>query len=263
MDEGYYGLIQYFPRPETLEAVNVGAYVVCPATFNDVKLSRNHNPIRRRFPGLVFDSVRLHADLQAIANRIRACRGPKELQDLAEQNYGRLMITPPLPMMVEHPSADVAAIFQDLVEELVYTRHRMQAPDLMQALSDLGEEVPIERNVKIPIPVLHRKWFAPVAFLNKARNYVKPHGFAEDERRAIDAASSIGVVGHLLSKSNIRVGEEDVGQRLIVVSNLPEEHDVQKKITEVLGEFGTQVVPVNHIPDLMQHIKENARRMLH
>lgn len=263
MVEGYYGLVQFMPRRETLEGVNVGVYLFCPQRgFAGVRLSRNHNAIRRRFPGLSFNSVRLHADMHAAENRLlgaAASGNVEEIRVLAARNYEEVMITAPLPMMVRHPAADLEELYKDLVEEIVHSRHRVQAPDIQQALSNLGDDVPIERNVRIPIPILDRKLVAPVAYLNKARNYVKPHGFPDDERRAIDAASSIGVYGHLLSKSTTRVEGEEVGQQLIVVANLSE-GKVLDKVVEVLAQFETEVVSASRIDALIQRIREHARR---
>lgn len=263
MVEGYYGLIQYMPRPETLEGVNIGVYLFCPRLgFVRVKLAPNHNSIRRRFPGLAFNSVRLHADMRAAENRIVAASASgdlSEIQMLAARNYGQVMITLPLPLSVQQPSAELEELYKDLVEEVIHPRHRIPAPDIQEALRGLGDDVPVDRNVRIPIPILERKLVAPVAYLNKARNYVKPHGFPDDERRAMDAASNIGVVGHLLSKNKTSVEGEEVAQHLIVVANLPV-GKVLSKVAEVLNQFETDVVSVDQIGALIQRIREHARR---
>jgi hypothetical protein len=115
--QGYYGLIQYLPRPERLEAVNLGVYLVCPALgFSTSMLVPEHCAIRRRFPTHDFRPVRLHADIRAMAGRVAACTTAGELTLLQARSYGHVMITAPLSMAVDDPLADLWALYQDLVE---------------------------------------------------------------------------------------------------------------------------------------------------
>jgi len=116
--KGYYSLIQFCPDASRLEAVNVGIVILCPAL--DILSVRVADPVPRveRFFGPDGHDLS-RVPMMVIATTDRLAMEPiQTVGDLARFAASRanIILTPPRPMRISDPVADLAHLFEVLVE---------------------------------------------------------------------------------------------------------------------------------------------------
>jgi hypothetical protein len=118
---GFYSLMQFCPDHSRLECANVGVVLGCPALgFFDVRLTTRHDRLARMFGKTAFRPLDLEAAKQAMAFRLRS--DAKTFLDRERFRHfigtlaNDLVFTDPRPLRVTNPSADLDALFRELVE---------------------------------------------------------------------------------------------------------------------------------------------------
>jgi hypothetical protein len=116
---GYYSLIQFCPDLSRLETVNVGVVLFCPEIrFIEARMSSNSDRARRLF-GQDVQSDRLRHAKAAMEARFRSDRKSfREVADLerfAQTRANDLLMTPPRPIKVLTPEAEIEALFKEMV----------------------------------------------------------------------------------------------------------------------------------------------------
>lgn len=120
--KGYFSLIQYCPDLGRLEAANVGVLLFCPErSFLKALTTRTNARIRRFFGAEGQDWERINSFKQGIIERIeREGRDVATLDDLQRfiaQRANLIQLTPPRPMKVLDPEADLQALFDEYLGE--------------------------------------------------------------------------------------------------------------------------------------------------
>jgi hypothetical protein len=120
----YYSLIQYCPDLSRAEAVNVGVLLFCPELgFVDARTSSRNDRVRRFFPSLNIDEARLNIMKRSIGRRLRAeptrFEAVEDLIAFIDTRANEMVVTPPRPMQVVEPEADLARLYEELVSEPV------------------------------------------------------------------------------------------------------------------------------------------------
>lgn len=127
--KGYYSIIQYCPDMSRMEAANIGVMLLCHArAFCKAKMADNTRRVKKFFsPHLHGEWWEIESSMLAIAERIE-----HESEDwlaghgaIAEPLVSRfinrlanqIQMTPLRPMRVCDPEAELAELFEDLVDD--------------------------------------------------------------------------------------------------------------------------------------------------
>lgn len=181
---GYYSIIQYCPDPARREVANVGVVLFCPELgFLGTRMAEDTHRIKEVFPKLKSDDKRLTITLQGIAQRLRVDREYfKSVDDLtrfADTRANALRLTPPMPVRVEEPDAELARLFKRLVSD----RERQTRNRIRRALAETFKRkalIPslIQENVKVMLPLFERTIEAPFGYQNSHFNVIQATKFA-------------------------------------------------------------------------------------
>jgi hypothetical protein len=264
---GYYSLIQYCPDPSRAEGANVGVLLFCPELkFIEARTAAGNDRVRRFFGRTSFDPDRLRAAKRAMEYRLR--KEQENFQTLDDLNHfietraNDLTLTPPRPMKVSDPKAELQGLFK----ELVGGRARKEPPppelrELDQLLRQPKLENRIQFDKRVRVPLIGRELRVPYAYQNGALNLIKPHRFPESEDTATSAAMRLAVQGDLLYRHK----EDEIERRLIVVSTFGQsqvDQSLRDRISKILEEYHTRLVPQAKIPEFVREIDREAHESL-
>ncbi len=260
---GYYSLIQYCPDLSKAESVNVGVLLFCPEVkFIGARTSSENTRVRRFFGTGTFDPARLQAAKKAIEARLRLCRDDfrtvDDLNRFIETRANELLITPPRPMKVLNPEADLDALFKELVGGRARQEPRHpEFPELDRAFRKPRIADRVQFDQQVEVPVLGRDIHVPYAYRNGALNLVKPQKFPKAEGNAKETAMRLAIEGDLLFRYKAEDGTE---RKLIVVSVVTQNHDEEREtwIRQILGEYNTRLVSQSQVDEFIQEVQREA-----
>lgn len=257
--KGYYSLVQYCPDASRAEAANVGVLLFCPEIeFIQARVSQGNDRIRRFFEIGGPDLERVNAVKQALVKRLEVDKGSfrtlEDLQRFIGTRAHEVVITPPRPVKVLDPAADLDSLFAELVGGRA-TRSRTEGmpeiPELDQGFRQPRFHSRIEFNQRVSVPVVGRAIEIPYAYRNGAVKLVKPHRFSTNEPAAVDAAMRLAVEGDLLQK----YPEEGTQRRLIVVSFFEDpESEVVSRLDELFREYQVELVRQERVPAFVEQV---------
>jgi hypothetical protein len=251
---GYYSLIQYFPDPSRLEAVNIGVVVY---SSNDGKLclqiSRSNHRIRRFFGNQDWKFV--NSSKAAIANQLRReyFRTVKDLEAYIAKRANAIQLSSPRPMRISQIEEDVRSLFSRLVGEDLIDRKNHVAKDLGQKLADAGVEELVEKAVSIEIPDFKKSIRVPYAYQNGRFNLISPLQF-DPETDLLAKTGKNAIEGKLLyEQPDPKFGE----MRLVVVANFNEriERSTRELVTRILEDNCVKVYPLEMLDPLVEDIR--------
>jgi hypothetical protein len=260
--QSLYSIIQFRPDEARAEGVNVGVVVACPSG-NVVRaaFSANNEAVKKRFGARAFDDGRLTSAKRALKNRLELTE-PAEaaLRAFIAQEAGALVLLEPRPIVITDLDADLAALFGELVGEVQPSRRqrRPAAPNLEKDFNTLElAGVPIDRDVRVPLPGIPTELDFPFAFRNGVRNLIKPQGFALDTDEAFKEAKELAADGQLLAKHPDPADQQ--GRRLIVVGAV-KNLDLVPGMKSLFADFDSQLFVEAEIPELFELIRRTAHR---
>jgi hypothetical protein len=263
-EQGHYGIVQFFPEPDLLEGVNVGVYVLCPAqNAFEVLMSTSNARVRRRFGDATFDSHLLDEDKGALRDRLMSSgiRSLEALKDFRLRESGNLILSEPKSIAITDIRVDARELFAALVPGSdKKRREKVAPPDLRPFFEPLMLGAQIQRDVTVPVPKLGQRIHAPYAYLNKAMNYIIPHGFSPNEKDAIRSAEHIGVQGVMLNRHPVTLNGESVQQQLVIVGESTRK-STGDKLREFFMDFPMRYIPVNDVAPFAQEVRAHARHL--
>lgn len=261
MSNGYYSVVQFCPDFSRMEAANVGVILFCPKKgFLAAKLAPDEARVRRFFGAEGYNATQLAVAKEALENTLetdrRAFETYEDLKRFAEIVANELVVTPPRPISVGDPEADLATLYSELVgEETKAVRPRRAERELAEYLAPLKQSGRVKENFRVTIPVLGRNFRARFAYRNGAINLVKPQPFASDKTHSENTALMLRSEGDLLT-------HPDAGEsyKLIVVPDFPSlevEQKIGPHVREILGEHA-RVVERRDLPKFAKEVAAQA-----
>ena len=202
---GYYSVMQYCPDASRLEAANVGVVLFCPERqFLQAKVAEGNDRIARFFGRASFDASRVNDAKQAIVDRLHTEREQfRDLNDwtqFVETRANAIRLTPPRPMKVVEPEADLEQLFNRLVGGR-QTRVSQGRGNLRVELNRLFSRPDLKhkilKNEQVQVPVTGTVRQAPYAFRNGVLNLVCPLTMTAN---TLNEANKLTVDGNLLNK---------------------------------------------------------------
>jgi len=261
--KGYYSLIQYCPDYSRLEVANIGVVLFCPELrFLKARMVRGNDRVRRIFHGREIDLPQIEGAKMAIAERFETAQSDiTTLDDLKQFIASRgndILLTPPRPVKVVEPDADLNRLFGELVggrSRSLRERGQAEIPELDQLLRQRKVAGKIQFNVPVTLPIVGRRLEFPYAYRNGLLNLIRPKRFPAHEGSALNSAYTLAVDGDLLS----RHPEGGIKRQLIVVSAFEDpQSGLSMKIHNLLDEFGVRDVPVTGLAHFIAEIEREA-----
>ncbi|MBN1489356.1 MAG: DUF3037 domain-containing protein [Phycisphaerae bacterium] len=264
--KAYYSVIQYCPNRSRLEAANIGVLLLCPeAQFVRARTAANNARVRRFFNKDSFDldTKRINATKKAIERRLatdnQSFRTPEDLVRFIDTRANEIVLTPPRPMKVSNPEADLDHLFDELVGGPA-RQPRKGAAEVVPELDRIFHRPSLRNRVlfdqEVQVPVVERSLRIPYAFRNGVLNLVKPQAFSNDVNAATRAAMSLAITGDLLRRHPNEQGKE---ARLVVVPAItPAACDVVERVRAVLSEYCVRTVLPEDITEFGEEIERTA-----
>lgn len=262
--EGFYGLIQFCPRINRFESINVGVYLFSAQSKKiSVKMVEDSERVQSHFGKGIVDEVRFEFSLKSIRRRLELLEPSSEsdIADFATRIAGKMLITAPMSVAVtSSEQSTINFLFNELVDEPRRERVKhAKAPDLSNYFDPLNVGPNVMRNLKVQIPTLGTSMHVPFAYDNAVRNYIKPHGFSTSERSAMKSASAIAANGYLLSRHPVvQQSGAPLACKLIVVANVPS-RALASKLRAIVEDFSVDLVLLDQVDDLVQRVRDHAR----
>lgn len=265
--KGYYSLVQYCPDVARHEAANVGVVLFCPElSFLEARLSSSNHRVRRFF-GEEADQYRhMNAMKQALLDRFRVeaadFRTLQNIQQFVDTRANKLTLTNPKPVKVFDPQADLAALYQELVEEPRKPLSEQMAVPLRKRLDNaLAQErlrPLIQRDFTVEVPALKRPVKVPYAFQNQRFNLIQPAEFNQQSvARVTNAACKFAVEGRsLFQHPHPQFGE----MQLIVVGDFrPDDQEGPQIIRDLFAEYNVRLYGENNVEELAEEIAAHGK----
>jgi hypothetical protein len=207
--KGYYSILQYVHDPERSEGANVGIVLFCPEkSFIRAQTATGNDRVKRFFSrteGIELDFDRINALKIAFEERVCAEAGRmrtfEEFRHFVDSRANQLLLTPPRPIKIADPEAELAELF----EVLVGGRRRRRAEpspedeiivEFDRLLAERGAAGRVQRGFTVESRLLDRTLVFPVAFRNGSINVVQPVAFPTAKDRGIDRACQLAVEGN-------------------------------------------------------------------
>ena len=262
---GYYSVIQYCPDHSRLEAANVGVLLFVPSLgFLETRFAAGNDRIRRFFGDEANDWDRINATKRMLERRFET-EAPALCDQAAVEKFLRLfanefVFSELRAVRVEHPQAELAQLFEELVggrvrrdppvEPLVLdrVRERLDRPDLTLKL---------RRKVSVRVPVIGDALEADYAFCNGRLNLIQLKEFMQTRPADLfrDACRT-AAEGHLLFRNR---DDQDGDRQLIVVAAFRDEaQDQCGRVQELLREHDVMFYPGEAVEELVQIISASA-----
>lgn len=233
--QGYYSLVQYCPDPARAEVANVGVLLFSPGhEFIDVRLSKGVQHVKSIFKGRDLDAEQIRFAKKTIKDRV--AHQKKELQTLDDLKqfislrFNTVLLTPPRSIAVEDPSAQLEALFQELVGP-ESQRRTLPRPypevDAFFRQPEIAQHVEFDK--EIIIPKYNRPVKMPYVFTNGQVFHVMPHRFTS----ASEAFRIMGE-GKLLARFGAECGQEQVFNVLPEVEPTAEHPLLREEVLDLL-----------------------------
>lgn len=264
--KGHFSLIQYCPDPARMEAVNIGVLLFCPELkFLSASVSRTNRRVQQFFGRKGVDSQQLNLFKHGIVERIDReslkIKTVADLQRFIDSRSNLIRVTPPTPMRVTDPKADLATLFATLVgdddEKPATPRKRFQtvvAERLKRA--HLGKK--LRESVPVDVPFLKKPVEFPFGFQNGRFNLIQPVSFlAEDPDDAVRKAWSYAAEGESLYEQP----HEKLGKlKLLIVGKFHSKNDEARgPISRLLEKSHVRMVPNDGLDGLVQEIMSTGK----
>ncbi len=260
---GFYSLIQFCPDLSRLEAANIGVLLFCPERrFLRAKTSEGNAHIRRFFGRVDEGWSRITLLKEAFEERVASEEGRirtvEELDHFIATRANEIQVTPPRPMKVKDPTADLKDLFDRLVGG---AERRDSTAPLTQAFAETiaqeGLEPIVWRDVPIEVPAFGRRITVPFGYQNGRFNLIQPVRFAgATETARLDRACKYAVEGHSLYEHE----DPTHGKlKLVVVGEFASGAEGSKgKVSSLLEQYNVGMFDACDLRPLLEDIRRTG-----
>lgn len=247
-----------------MEAANFGVVLVCPALgFLGIRIASGNERIRRFFGDEAGDLAQLNIMKKMLVRRLNddeQLRQPEAFEKFRRVLSNELQISEPRPVRVENPQAELAQLFNELVERKEHLEAPLPPPAferLDEILTSTRFEKLVRRDLRIHIPVLEKELTVPYSYQNGRLNLIQPHSFAQKtEATMLQDAFKTAVQGHLLFRNSL----PDLGEcKLVVVGSFRNASKAARdKVADVLTQHEIDFYDDTQVDDLAARILATA-----
>ncbi len=261
--KGYYW---YCPDLGRLEAANIGVLLFCPEPhYLKALMSRNNRRISRFFGSEGLDWARINAFKRGLENRlsVEGCeiQTIEQLEKFIAQRANFLQITPPRPMKVTDPKAELEELFKELLGELTHhTSTKTLRHFLAQKFSAPEVEKRIHRDIKVRVPILEKEVEIPFGFQNGRFNLITPVRFeASNPEQTVVTACKYAVEGRSLYEDE----DPQLGalQLVVVGKFLSHDQDSPGKVKRIFEDYNVKLFKMSEVPQLIDEIRTTGKEL--
>lgn len=262
--KGYFSLIQYCPDLGRLEAANVGVLLFSPEKeFLKAVMSSNNRRIRQFFGAAGHDWVRINSFKKGLQERLETERASiRTLEDLRRFILLRanlLQITPPRPMKVVDPEADLQRLVQEYLGDTVRKETRRSLRKVVhEKFIKAGLERKIQTDIRLEVPVLRRSVEIPFGYQNGRFNLLSVVPFsARETEQSVDTACKYAVEGEALFKAPHPV----LGalQFCVLGQFKPDDEETPNRVEAVLKAHDVKLYRSDRIARLIDEIQQTGQ----
>lgn len=264
--KGFYCLIQYCPDLGRLEAANIGVLLFCPGPhYLKALMSRNNRRINRFFGSEGHDWARINSFKKGLEDRlsVEACeiQTIEQLEKFIAQRANLLQITPPRPMKVTDPEADLQELSKELLGESTHhTSTRTLRHLLSQKFSAPEVEKKIRRDIKVRVPILEKEVEIPFGFQNGRFNLITAVRFeASNPEQTVVTACKYAVEGRsLYEDENAQLG----ALQLVVVGKFrSDDRDSPGRVKRIFEDYSVKLFKISEVPQLIDEIRTTGKEI--
>ena len=265
--KAYYCVVQYCPDMSRLEAANVGVVLFCPEKqFLAARMSRDNARIRRFFGSEGRDWQCINSFKLGMEERLSLEQGRivtlADLETFIATRGNELQITPPRPMKLEDPAAELQGLFRELVGEPAHVANAAGFRQFLQKKFDAaGVEKKLRQDVTVTVPVFNREVQVPYGYQNGRFHLIQPVRFEGHEvSQAINTACRYAVEG----RSIFEHGGSGLGpMQLTVIGKFrANQNDARLAVRRVLDENAVRLFALNELPALIDEIHRTAKDLV-
>lgn len=260
---GYYSIIQFVPDPEKSEGANIGVALLCGRErYFRARFAGSNQRIRRFFGSdMDIDLGRVNLLKVAFEERVAAAANEVHTREQFEAFIGsranQLLLTPPRPIKISDPDADLSELFDQLIGGQPTTARRTQRTEreleerFVGLLKRRNIEDRVERDVEIDWPLAGRRLHFPFAFRNGALNVIQAVSFERSANANFRRACELAIEGEDLRQL-------DEQPRLAVLGRFGEEPNGSAKQVRALLDSREVTLHLPHELDLLADEIERA-----
>jgi hypothetical protein len=262
--KGYYSLVQYCPDLLRMEAANIGVLLFSPdRQFLQAKMTSDNSRIRQFFGSESNDWQRINSFKKGFVERLEAEQGVlvslEDLQRFVATRANEFQLTPPRPMKVNDPRADLERLFSDLFGEEHGPEGRANLKRyLSKRFDSAGILDRIRKDVPVTVPAFNRQISVPYAYQNGRLNLIQPVRFeSRAQEQAVVTACKYAVEGRsLYAHPDPSLG----GLQLVVVGKFrTQEDETRDVVRRVLDENDVRLFSLPELPALIEEIKTTGK----
>ena len=254
--KGYYSLLQFCPKPERLEYVNVGVLLSIPEKkIFSVKFAEQP----RRVEKLFGQQNKQHYQVlkEAFEERLR-CEFSSGFESESLNLFGskranELRMTKLLPLPVSDIEESLDKLFTDLVgEEPIHYRSPMVKTKLKKIFVEAGVLPLLDNPSPVVMPEYDIEVSVPYGYQNGSYNLIDPVRLDhESKNEALKEAGQRAIEGELLAK---HFAGKPNRKRLIVVGDFDGQPD--NFFSAVQGVMAERSVPLYRLDDLQALVQD-------
>lgn len=257
----YYALVQYSPRPERLEFVNVGVALFAPEHgFVGVRFAEGVGRVERLFgkqskayldalkEGL---SQRLHAQF---SDGMEAGR----LKEFAEKRANELRVSQPMPVAVDKPEEALAELFEALVgEDRPKSREPRIAKRLREAFEMAGVVHYLDPRPEVELPEYGVKVSVPFGYQNGCYNLVDAMRLPSNVQEGMREAGKRAMEGSMVWRHSAKQASP---KRLVVVGDFSRQsNEFFHAVSEQMDQAHVKLHRLDDLRPLLHDIEQNAK----
>ena len=265
MSKSYFSLVQYCPDLPRQEAVNVGVVLLCPEqNFVGSKMVPGNNRVRRFFGENADGIQHLNAMKNALASRI--CLEATELLTLeafetfVQSRGNKVVLTSPKPLRGSNPEADLAALYEELVQEPKKALSVQASKPLRQRLDEAFEDNRLQpflrQHLCVDVPAMKKQLKVPYGYKNGRFNLIQPVEFTQKTSNAVERAACVQAVeGHSIYKNPDSILGE---LQLVIVAEIPRA-EIISVVRDMFTENQVRLVTSDELGDLANEIVNHGK----
>lgn len=262
--KGYYSVVQYCPDRSRLEAANIGVLLFCPELgYLQARTSRDNARIRRFFRSEGHDWARINSFKQGFDERLEAERpdiqSVADLERFIATRGNELLITPPRPMKVYDPNAEITQLFGELVGGQPRPPKRANLRRALQKrFSAAGVQNKIRESITVNVPIFNREVEVPFGYQNGRLHLLQPVRFeGRDVAQAMNTACKYAVEGQsLFGSPDAKFGP----LQLVVIGRFRSKDDeARAPVRRILESHDVRLFGMSELPDLIEEIRDTAK----
>lgn len=262
--KGYFSLIQYCPDLGRLEAANVGVLLFAPEKeFLKAVMSSNNRRVRQFFGAAGHDWVRLNSFKKGLVERLEVehagIRTIEDLQRFILLRANLLQITPPRPIKIRDPEADLQRLVKDFLGESVPKEtQRSLRKVIHEKFMKAGLERKIQTDIRLEVPVLRREVEIPFGYQNGRFNLLSVVPFsARETEQSVNTACKYAVEGEAFFKTP----HPEYGnlQFCVLGQFKPNDEETPNRVEAVLNEHHVKLYRNDRLGRLIDEIQQTGK----